>query len=229
MQAAPGVFDDRELLHEEMPARPHVTIHFAQSIDGRIATRSGDAKWISGPLALKHAHVLRAECGAVIIGSGTALTDNPLLTVRHVNGRHPMRVVLDGRGRMSAELALVTNRDAETIQVSVERRATAPHVTCWVVPPGPDGHGVDPATVLVRLAEAGVKNVLVEGGGRIITSFLRAGLADRLIVCVAPMIVGAGVEAVGDLDVAKIAEARKFSTKRVWQLGDDTMIELVRA
>src|SRR6516162_952569 len=82
--------------------RPRVTLHFAQSLDGRIATRSGAAQWISGPPATCFAHALRAEADAVVVGSGTAIADDPLLTVRHVPGRNPLRVVLDGRGRLPA-------------------------------------------------------------------------------------------------------------------------------
>src|SRR5262249_13668305 len=98
--------------------KQEVTLHFAQSIDGRIATRSGDARWISGPTSRRLAHELRAAAGAVLIGSGTALADDPLLTVRHVEGANPVRVILDGRARLSASASVIENRDARTVHVT---------------------------------------------------------------------------------------------------------------
>src|SRR3954470_9301235 len=88
-----------ETLFKPLP-RPRVTVHFAQSLDGRIATRARSGCWLSGPLATRFAHELRAGSGAVITGSGPALASDPLLTVRHVDGPQPMRVVLDARGRV---------------------------------------------------------------------------------------------------------------------------------
>ncbi|HVY44624.1 MAG TPA: RibD family protein, partial [Minicystis sp.] len=97
------------------PSRPHVTLHYAQSLDGRIATRTGAARWISGEAATRFAHELRAAAGAVVIGSGTALADDPQLTVRLVAGRHPLRVVLDARGRLPASSRLARDGAAPTV------------------------------------------------------------------------------------------------------------------
>ncbi len=209
--------------------RSRVTLHFAQSLDGRIATRSGSARWISGPPATRFAHELRAASGAVIIGSGTALTDDPQLTVRLVPGRHPLRVVLDARARLPAALRLFHDREAPTLHVTCAEPApvTAPHVERWRLPSGPAGEGVDLRALLERLAERGVDEVLVEGGHRILTAFLREGLVDRMIITVAPIIVGAGVDAVGDLAVERIEQAKRFTASRVYRLGEDVMIELV--
>ena len=209
--------------------RPEIVLHFAQSLDGRIATRSGAARWISGPEATRFAHELRAAADAVVIGSGTALTDDPLLTVRHVAGRHPMRVVLDGRGRLEPSAKLLSDASAPTIHVTRAGASAAPkHVERWDLPAGADGAGVDLPSLLSRLAERGVKIALVEGGRRVLTSFLREGLVDRMIVTIAPMIIGAGVDAVGDLGTERIEEAIRFKTERSWRLGDDVLIELTR-
>ena len=211
-------------------SRPRVTLHFAQSLDGRIATRSGASRWISGPPATHFAHELRAAAGAVIVGSGTAIADDPRLTVRHVSGPQPLRVVLDGRARLSASARLLTDGAAPTVHVThggVAAGSSPPHVERWALPAGPAGEGVDLGALLARLEERGVAAVLVEGGRGVITSFLRAGLVDRLIVTIAPMIVGAGIDAVGDLATVRIDQARRFATERVIRLGDDVILDLV--
>jgi riboflavin-specific deaminase-like protein len=209
--------------------RPRVTLCFAQSLDGRIATRTGSARWISGPPATRLAHTLRAESGAVVIGSGTALADDPQLTVRLCAGSHPLRIVLDGRARVPAAARLFTEPDARTLHVTragAPAPACAPHVERWALPPGPGGDGVDLAALLARLADRGVSAVLVEGGRAILTAFLRAKLVDRLVVTIAPMIVGSGIDAVGDLDSVRIDDALRFTTDRVERMGDDLVVEL---
>lgn len=214
----------------ETLSRPRVTLHFAQSLDGRIATRSRSGCWLSGPLATRFAHELRAASSAVVVGSGTALTDDPLLTVRHVDGPHPIRVLLDARARVSTLTRLFTDRTSPTIHATCtsERahRAVAPHVERWVLPGSPTGEGVDLTALLAQLWQRGARTVLVEGGGRVLTSFLRARLVDRIIVTIAPLVLGAGVDAIGDLDVDRLEQALRFSTQRVFQLGEDVMIEL---
>ncbi len=217
-----------EVLPEE-PVRPRVTLHFAQTLDGRIATRTGSSRWISGPAATRFAHELRAGSDAVIIGSGTAIADDPQLTVRLVEGRQPIRVVLDARARLSAGSKLVTDASAPTIHVTCtpDRSPMAPHVEPWCLLPDPGGVGVDLDTLLARLAARGVTQVLVEGGSCVITAFLKRRLVDRIIVTVAPMILGQGIEAVGDLGIERLDQALRFSPARVFSLGDDVLIELV--
>lgn len=216
-----------EVLSTE-PARPRVTLHFAQTLDGRIATRTGSSRWISGPEATRFAHELRASSGAVVIGSGTAIADDPQLTVRLVEGRQPLRVVLDARARLSASAKLVTDASAPTIHATCipDRSPMAPHVEPWCLPPDRDGAGVDLDALLARLAARGVTEVLVEGGSCVITAFLRRRLADRIIVTVAPMILGQGIDAVGDLGIERLDQALRFSTTRVFSLGDDVLLEL---
>jgi diaminohydroxyphosphoribosylaminopyrimidine deaminase / 5-amino-6-(5-phosphoribosylamino)uracil reductase len=210
------------------PLRPHVTLHFAQTLDGRIATRTGSSRWISGPPATRFAHELRAEADAVIIGSGTAIADDPLLTVRLVEGRQPIRIVLDARARLAPTSKLLADASTTTIHAtcSPDRGATAPHVEAWCLPPDPGGVGVDLDALLARLGARGVARVLVEGGSCVITAFLRLGLADRIIVTVAPMILGKGIDAVGDLGIDRLDRALRFTPVRVFSLGDDVLIEL---
>ena len=218
---------------ESLPAalrRPHVTLHFAQTLDGRIATRDGSSRWISGPLATRFAHELRAHADAVLIGSGTAIADDPLLTVRLVEGRQPIRVVLDARARLSLTSKLISDASATTIHAtcSPDRSAAAPHVEAWCLPRDPGGVGVDLDALLARLAARGVGRILVEGGGCMITAFLKRDLVDRIIVTLAPMILGKGIDAVGDLGIESLDRALRFDPVRVFSLGDDVLIELAR-
>ena len=212
------------------PLRPHVTLHFAQTLDGRIATRTGSSRWISGPPATRFAHELWAEADAVIIGSGTAIADDPLLTVRLVEGRQPIRIVLDARARLPRSSKLLADASTATIHVtcSPARGASPAHVEAWCLPPDAGGVGVDLDALLDRLAARGVTRVLVEGGSCVITAFLRRNLVDRILVTVAPMILGTGIDAVGDLGIDRLDHALRFTPVRVFSLGDDVLIELAR-
>src|SRR5438094_6270763 len=155
--------------------KPYVVVKYAQTLDGRIATSSGDSRWSSGEEERRVSHALRASCDAVLVGVGTVLTDDPQLTVRMVPGASPIRVVLDSTLR-TPDGARVLGGDAATTIVTtdaspVERREELPRrgVSVVVVPRGP--HGVEPIAALEALRRAGVQSLLVEGGARVITSF----------------------------------------------------------
>jgi GTP cyclohydrolase II len=208
--------------------RPWVVLKYAQTVDGRIATRRGDAKWISGEAERRISHGLRAACDAVLVGVGTAIIDDPQLTVRMVPGSSPLRVVLDSTLRLPAT-ARVLDDGAATVVIttapsSKERRAAlrARAVGVHVVDAGP--RGVDLAAALRTLRALGVASLLVEGGGRVITSFFAEKLVDRVVLGIAPTIMGAGIDAVGDLGVASVAESVRLTNKSVHQAGDDLLV-----
>jgi len=224
------VADVTELLGAvlEHPDRPHVVLKYAQTLDGRIATSSGDSKWISGESERAISHALRAACDAVLVGVGTVVTDDPQLTVRMVAGASPVRVVLDSTLR-TPPTARVLDDDATTIifatdQASPERREElrSRQVAVRTVPAGPSG--VDLEAVLKDLRVGGVRSLLVEGGARVITAMLAAGVADRLVVAVAPTIVGSGTEAVGDLGIATVASGLRLTNRSLHVLADDMLI-----
>ncbi|HEX2398676.1 MAG TPA: GTP cyclohydrolase II, partial [Mycobacterium sp.] len=182
------------------PDRPHVVLKYAQTLDGRIATASGDSKWISGPDERAISHALRAACDAVLVGVGTVVNDDPQLTVRLVPGASPVRVVLDSTLRTPGT-ARILDDDAGTIVYTTDRASVdrveelqSRHVGVRLVPAGAGGVGLSP--VLQDLYTVGVRSLLVEGGAQVITAMLAAGHVDRLIVAVAPTIIGAGTEAV---------------------------------
>jgi len=210
------------------PARPYVVLKFAQTIDGRIATSTGDARWISGEAERRVSHALRAACDAVLVGVGTVLQDDPQLTVRMVPGASPMRVVLDSTLRVP-EGAKILGADAPTTILTTDRsdparrRALeARRVGVRVLPAG--AHGVDVDAALGALRAAGTETLLVEGGARVITSLLDAGVVDRLIVGIAPTIIGRGTEAVGPLGITSVADGIRLVNRSMHVLDDDVLL-----
>jgi GTP cyclohydrolase II len=208
--------------------RPYVVLKYAQTLDGRIATSGGDSKWISGTQERRAAHAMRAACDAVVVGAGTVLADDPLLTVRMVPGASPIRVVLDSTllvppdaqvfGPNAATVVLTSERSEPDRRAALQRRG----VKVEVVGQAPDG--IDLTDGLARLLALGIRSVLVEGGARVITSMLRERLADRVVVAVAPILLGKGTEAVGDLGASVVADGLLLLNRTVHQLGPDLLI-----
>lgn len=211
---------------------PRVTVHYAQSLDGRIATCTGDSQWIGGPASLRLAHQLRAEHAAVLVGVGTALADDPRLTVRLVEGRSPVRIVLDSRLRLPMTSNLLVDGAAPTCvattpAAAAERVAAirAHGVDVLVVEPDDRGQ-VDLRRLLACLGQdRGIDSVLIEGGGSVITSALREGLVERLVVCIAARLIGSGVAAVGDLGVTRLSESPGFREAQFSLLEGDVIFE----
>ena len=205
-----------------------MAIKYAQTLDVRIATRTGESKWISGEPERCISHALRGACDAVLVGVGTVIADDPQLTVRLVRGSSPLRVVLDSTLRTPAH-ARILDDEAATIIVTSERASAARRraiesvgVGVRVVESGADG--VDLGAALAALRAAGVRSLLVEGGAQVITSFLRARLVDRLVVAIAPTIVGTGTEAVGDLGTTRVCDGLRLSNRTVHSVGQDLLI-----
>jgi 3,4-dihydroxy 2-butanone 4-phosphate synthase/GTP cyclohydrolase II len=208
--------------------RPYVVLKFAQTLDGRIATATGDAKWISGESERRISHALRAACDGVMVGVGTVLQDDPQLTVRMVPGPSPLRVVLDSTLR-SPSNAKVFGPDAATLVVttdgsdeSVRARLQQLGVRTMVVPPGHGG--VDLTVTLAQLRDNGVQSVLVEGGGRVITSMLAGGFVDRIVVGIAPTIIGQGTDAVGPLGIMKVTDGIRLGDRSMHVVDDDVLL-----
>jgi diaminohydroxyphosphoribosylaminopyrimidine deaminase/5-amino-6-(5-phosphoribosylamino)uracil reductase len=199
--------------------RPSVTLKVATSLDGRIATGSGESKWITGEGARLEGHRLRAAHDAILVGVGTVLADDPELTAR-LPGRpvdQPLRVVLDSALRTPAT-AKVASGDTLILTVSEPGLIGSARVERVAAEDGRPA----PKAVLAAIARAGAQSVLIEGGGQVAAAFLRAGLVDRIEWFRAPILLGAeGLPCVAALALAKLAEAPKFRRLSVEPLGDD--------
>ncbi|MEX0870778.1 MAG: RibD family protein [Aquisalimonadaceae bacterium] len=207
--------------------RAMVVAQMGQSVDGRIATASGHSHYITGSQDILHLHRLRALCDAVVIGAGTAIADNPRLTVRHANGRSPVRVLIDPRLRVGPDRHLFQDAAAHTLVLFDARSAhLAParrEAVEWLPVTIEEG-GVPPQAVLACLAERGLHRVLVEGGGQTVSRFLQAGVLDRLHVTVAPLIIGSGRLGLTLPQVATLDEALRPACRR-FHMGEDVLFD----
>jgi GTP cyclohydrolase II len=208
--------------------RPAVVVKLAQSLDGRIATAGGDSKWISSEAERRLAHGLRAACDAVMVGVGTVANDDPQLTVRAVPGASPVRVVVDSMLRAPVASRLF-NDDGSTVVLTTEasderRRSELRRSGVAVEVVASRGGRVDLAAALAHLRAIGMDVVLVEGGSQLVTSLLREGLVDRMIVAVAPLVLGSGIPAVGDLCLQRVADGIHLVERTVVTAGDDIVV-----
>ncbi|HWI30020.1 MAG TPA: bifunctional diaminohydroxyphosphoribosylaminopyrimidine deaminase/5-amino-6-(5-phosphoribosylamino)uracil reductase RibD [Microbacterium sp.] len=183
--------------------RPHVTVKWAQSLDGRAAADDGTSQWITGPEARADVHRRRADAGAIVVGTGTVLADDPALTARGPDGAYatqPLPVVIGAR---------------ETPQDAAIRR----HPRHPLFFPS---HDLE--TVLADLHQRGVQRVFVEGGPTLASAFIAAGLADEVVAYIAPVLLGGGRLALTDIAVPTIAAARRLAVTDMQRLGDDLLV-----
>jgi GTP cyclohydrolase II len=223
--------DIRNLLGPVRPQhdRPYVVVKYAQSLDGRIATSVGDSRWISSEAERMMSHSMRAHCDAVMAGIGTVINDDPQLTVRLVSGSSPIRIILDSKLRMPDEAKVLTEEGTTVIlttersEAQRRRRLTRRGAEIVVLPQR--GGRVELGEALHYLRRRGVESVLVEGGAGVITSLLASrGLADRLVVSIAPSVLGRGIEAVGDLGISAVASGLRLGNPTVHLVGRDVVM-----
>jgi diaminohydroxyphosphoribosylaminopyrimidine deaminase / 5-amino-6-(5-phosphoribosylamino)uracil reductase len=195
-----------------------------QSLDGRIATESGHSKYINGPAGLDHLHRLRALVDAVVIGVGTALADDPLLTVRRVSGAQPARVILDSKGRLPASAKVFADDGVRRLLITAQATRCAPPPGVEVVALPMVDARMAPSAILAALAERSMRRMLIEGGADTVSRFMTAGCLDRLHVMVAPIILGAG-RASFILPPLERADQTPRLPIRAHQLGDDVLFD----
>jgi len=187
--------------------RPFISVKWATSLDGRAAADDGTSQWISGPESRADTHLLRSRVDAILVGSGTALADDPELTARKSDGSYyetqPLRVVL-GESELPAELR-VFNSAAETLQLKTRSLPTA----------------------LAELHERGIKHLLVEGGPQLVSNFFAYDLVDEVLIYQAPVLLGGAQLALDNIGVGTIGEARRLEIRELRRLGADIFIRAV--
>lgn len=197
----------REWLHKQRTGLPHVTWKYATSIDGRSAAADGSSQWITSEAARADVHLRRAAADAIIVGTGTVFVDDPTLTARLPDGtlaeRQPLRVVV-GKREISAE-ANVLNDDSRTMVIRTH----------------------DPHEVIAALGDR--TDVLLEGGPTLAGAFLRAGVIDRILAYVAPILLGGPISVVDDIGVTTIAHSQRWRYDGVDRVGPDLLLSLVPA
>jgi diaminohydroxyphosphoribosylaminopyrimidine deaminase / 5-amino-6-(5-phosphoribosylamino)uracil reductase len=197
---------------------------FGQSIDARIATPTGHSHYINGTAGLAHLHRLRALVDAVVVGIGTAVADNPQLTVRHVAGPSPARVVIDPSGRLPATAKLLSDDGIKRIVITrAETQTRLPDGVEHLALPSPRGQ-LAPEAILAALAERGFHRILIEGGADTVSRFLAAGCLDRLHVVIAPIILGAGRTSVSLAPIARVEEAMRVPMQ-IHKLGEEVLLD----
>jgi diaminohydroxyphosphoribosylaminopyrimidine deaminase/5-amino-6-(5-phosphoribosylamino)uracil reductase len=213
-------------LHHRRTGRAYLTLKLALSQDGRMGAPDGSSRWITGEAARLQVHRRRAEAGAVMVGSGTVLADDPSLTAREVGAVHqPLKVVLDGSGRVSPDRRILDT--GETLIVTTDR---CPHetVVAWKeagaevsLVQGDDG-AVDIRALLEMLGRRGIVEVYAEGGAELATSLLAGDHVDKLEVYRGPVVLGAGGPEIGPLGLSRMADARTWHLESAGSLGPDT-------
>ena len=201
-----------------------VVAQIGQSLDGRIATASGHSHYINGPAGVTHLHRLRSLVDVVVVGVGTALTDDPQLTVRRCCGPHPARVVVDPNGRLAPNARVFNCDGVRRLLITTEGMApTMPSGVEIVALPAVDNR-IPPPAILAALAERGFRRILIEGGAETISRFLTAGCLDRLHVTVAPTIIGSGRSGFILPPVERADQAMRLPM-RVYQLDDEVLFD----
>lgn len=214
-------------LHHRRTGRPLIVLKLGQTLDGRIATGSGASRWITSEASRRHAHRWRSWVDAVAVGAGTVAADDPALSVRHVRGRDPRPLVVDGRLRCDPAARVFGGREpilvtAASAPETARHRYAERGVEVWALP---DVDGVvDLEDLSVRAGAAGLTSVILEGGRTLAAAALRARIVDRVMIYIAPRLLGSeGVAGVGDLGVEDLDQAPTLEEVRTRRLGDDLL------
>lgn len=207
---------------------PFITLKYAQTLDGRIATKTGHSKWISSEQSRRFVHGLRATHDGILVGIGTVLSDDPELTVRMVRGRNPVRIIVDSRLEIPLDARVLRDQHVAPTVIATtavaddtkKSKLAAMGVEVTVVSATAEGR-VDLTALFGDLGRRGISSVFVEGGAGIITTLIREKLPHRMVVITAPRIIGKGIEAIGDLGIDSMDDSIQLTVTRVFRKGDD--------
>lgn len=218
-----AVYEPIALAKGRSATEPFVLAQVGQSLDGRIATPTGDAQDVSGCDGIAHLHRCRALADAVIIGVGTVVADDPSLTVRAVSGDNPVRVVVDCNGRMPESAKMLHDGASPVLLIQADDAPANQRYDTIRLPRQQQG-GLAPRDILNALFNRGLTRILVEGGATTISRFADAGLIDRLHVCIAPIIIGSGPAGIRFAPIDRLAQARR-PVMRVYNIGTDILFD----
>ncbi len=214
---------------------PFVILKTAMSLDGKIATRSGDSRWITGKLARNHVHKIRNQVDAILVGTETVLKDNPRLTCRLETGavKHPVRIILDRRNRIPLTAKVFKNSRFQKViyvtgpDISSRRLKTLVYRKVEILNGKSSKNGFHIKPLLKELANRGMNSILIEGGAELNASVVKAGVVDRVVAFISPVLIG-GTQAPGFLGgqgVMKVNDAMNLKDIVVTKIGEDLMVE----
>lgn len=213
-----------EPLRKKNAGSTMVIAQIGQTLDGRIATVTGQSKYINGQEGLKHLHRLRALVDAVVVGVETAITDDPLLTVRLVKGQNPTRIVIDPSGRLATNAKVWQQDGVRKIWVTAEDQKVSPPPQVENLALPLSENQIDPKSLLQRLLELGISRVLIEGGAKTVSRFLQAKCLDRLHLIVSPIVMGSGRPSFELHPILHMNQATRLNTTTHF-LGSDVLFD----
>ena len=210
--------------------KPFITIKFAQTLDGKIASFDGSSKWISSPESLKFAHKLRANNDAILVGVGTILSDDPKLTTRLVKGKNPTRIIIDRKLSIPTNAQVLSVPEKNKTIIFTTKAASKDKIDKItkkgveiIVLPAKKGGDIDLRRIIRILYRKGIGTMLIEGGSRTITSFIKEKLADKLVSVISPKIIGKGISFTGDLGITNIKKSLLLVPGKVKKIGKDVI------
>jgi len=206
---------------------PFVILKIAQTLDGKIATKLGDSKWITQEDSRRFVHSIRSWVDAVLVGANTVRRDNPELTIHDAKGENPLRIILDSSGKISNQTRIIKeNKNGKTILATTNqkiREKFKEKAEIWKLKKHKDGK-VDLADLLRKAGENQISSLLVEGGSKIFTSFLKEKLVDKIYYFLSPKILGKGLDSFGDLGIKKISDSITLRDCEIKKFKNDLLI-----
>lgn len=206
---------------------PFVILKIAQTLDGKIATKLGDSKWITQEDSRRFVHSLRSWVDAVLVGANTVRKDDPELTIHQAKGENPLRIILDSSGKLSSNSKVIKeNQNGKTIVATINqkiREKFKEKAEIWKIKKGEDGR-VDLVHLLRKAGENQIASLLVEGGSKVFSSFLKEKLVDKIYYFLSPKILGEGLPSFGDLGIKEISDSIKLRDCEIKKFKNDLLI-----